>query len=173
MVDRKTPGAPVTGQISVDTLDLAWLAESIVGPVEDSVSGDLSNVPVVQPAWTGLDVTLDIAAKQFWPDIFAPMQNFAGKLVWKGDQVEIAEAAGDWLGGKVEGRILLGNGDGSGFFQTRLNLKGGDLASIAWSNAGCACCRRQVRPVAGPGSVRQDDQGHGRIGQRIGHGDDQ
>ncbi len=135
-LDRKTAGSPVKGQIAVDTLDLAWLAESIVGPVEDAVSGDLSDVPVARPAWTGLDVNLDVAAKQFWPDLFAPMANFSGKLAWKGDQVEVTEAAGDWLGGKVEGRMLLGNGDGSAFFQTRLNLKGGDLASTAWKVAG-------------------------------------
>jgi hypothetical protein len=136
VIDRKTAGKPVKGQIAVDTLDLAWLGESIVGPVEDAVSGDLSDVPVVLPAWTGLDVMLDVTAKQFWPDIFGPMANFAGKLVWKGDQVEIADASADWLGGKVEGRMLLGNGDGSGFFQTRLNLTDGDLAGVAWASGG-------------------------------------
>ncbi|WEZ85153.1 AsmA-like C-terminal region-containing protein [Rhizobium sp. 32-5/1] len=136
VIDRKTVGNPVKGQIAVDTLDLAWIGESIVGPIEDAVSGDLSDVPVVQSAWTGFDVMLDVTAKQFWPDVFAPMANFSGKLVWKGDQVEIAEAAADWLGGKVEGRMLLGNGDGSGFFQTRLNLTGGDLAGVSWAIGG-------------------------------------
>ncbi|OJF92021.1 hypothetical protein AX761_05940 [Rhizobium sp. 58] len=143
-IDRKTAGRPVTGQIGVDTLDLAWLGESIVGPVEDAVSGELSDVPVAQSAWSGLNVNLDVTAKQFWPNILGPMTDFSGKLGWKGDQVEVTDAAGDWLGGKADGRLLLGNGDGSGFLQARLNLKGADLSRIAWTSHGSPVAEGKV-----------------------------
>ncbi|MCW0001929.1 AsmA family protein [Pararhizobium sp. YC-54] len=136
-VDRKTPGK-ATGQIAFDTLDLTWIGEGILGTVQDAASGDLSAVPVVQPAWSGLDVAVDISAKRFWPGVYGAVSGMSGKLAWKGDQVSIDRIAGSWLGGKIEGRLLLGNGDGSGFFQTRLNLKDGDLAAAVWKTGGAA-----------------------------------
>lgn len=136
-IDRKTPGK-ATGQIALDTLDMAFVGEGILGAVQDGASGDLSSTPVVQPAWSGLDVAVDVSAKQFWPGIYGAVSDMTGKLSWKGDQVSIDALAGNWLGGKIDGRFLLGNGDGSGFFQTRLNLKDGDLAAAVWKTGGAA-----------------------------------
>ena len=106
--------------------------------MQDAASGDLSPSPVVQPAWSGLDVAVDVSAKRFWPGVYGAVSDMSGKLAWKGDQIAIDTIAGGWLGGKVEGRLLLGNGDGSGFFQTRLDLKDGDLAAAAWKTGGAA-----------------------------------
>jgi hypothetical protein len=136
-IDRKMPGK-ATGQIALDTLDMAWVGEGILGAVQDSVSGELSASPVVQPAWSGFDVAVDVSAKQFWPGVYGAVSGMSGKLAWKGDQISIDTIAGDWLGGKIEGRLLLGNGDGSGFFQTRLDLKDGDLAAAVWKTGGAA-----------------------------------
>ena len=142
-IDRKTPGK-VTGKMALDTLDLAWIGEGIIGPVEEATSGDLSTSPVVQPPWSGLDVALDFSTKRFWPGIYGAVSDLTGKLVWKGDQIEFGTLAGNWLGGKVEGRLLLGNGDGSGFFQTRLDLKDADLAAAAWTAGGTAVAEAKV-----------------------------
>ncbi|MCV9960977.1 AsmA family protein [Pararhizobium sp. BT-229] len=136
-IDRTTPGK-ATGQVALDTLDLAWLGEGILGPVQDAASGDLSTSPVVQPAWSGLDVAIDLSTKRFWPGVYGAVTDMTGKMVWKGDQIEFNTLSGNWLGGKAEGRLLLGNGDGSGFFQARLDLKDADLANAAWTSGGAA-----------------------------------
>ncbi|WP_455271119.1 AsmA family protein [Rhizobium herbae] len=136
-VDRKTPGK-ATGQIALDTLDLAWIGEGILGAVQDAAGGELSALPVVQPAWSGLDVAVDVSSKRFWPGVYGAVSDMSGKLAWKGDQISIDTIAGGWLGGKIEGRLLLGNGDGSGFFQARLDLKDGDLAAAVWKTGGAA-----------------------------------
>jgi uncharacterized protein involved in outer membrane biogenesis len=136
-IDRKMPGK-ATGQIALDALDMAWVGEGILGTVQDGASGDLSSSPVVQPAWSGFDIAVDVSAKRFWPGVYGAVSDMSGKLLWKGDQVSIDTLSGNWLGGKIDGRLLLGNGDGSGFFQTRLNLKDGDLAAAVWKTGGAA-----------------------------------
>ena len=127
-IDRQNPGK-ATGQIGLDTLDLAWIGEGILGPVQDASTGALSTSAVVQPPWRGLDVTLDIASKQFWPGVYGAVSDLKGQMLWKGDQVELSALSGAWLGGTFEGRVLLGNGDGSGFLQSRIDLKDGDIAA--------------------------------------------
>ncbi|KQT97184.1 AsmA-like C-terminal region-containing protein [Rhizobium sp. Leaf453] len=136
-LDRKAPGK-ATGQIALDTLDMGWIGEGILGGVQDGATGDLSSAPVVQPAWSGFDVAVDVTAKRFWLGVYGAISDMTGKLLWKGDQIELSSLAGGWLGGKAEGRLLLGNGDGSGFFQTQLDLKDGDLAAAAWKSGGAA-----------------------------------
>ena len=142
-IDRANAGK-ATGQIALDTLDLAWVGEGIVGPVQDTASGDLSTSPVIRPAWSGLDVALDFSTKRFWPGVYGAVSDMTGKLVWKGDQIAFDTLSGNWLGGKVEGRMLLGSGDGSGFFQTRLDLKDADLATTAWTTRGAAVAEGKV-----------------------------
>lgn len=136
-VDRKTPGK-VTGKIDFDSVDLGWVGEGILGQVEDAASGALSTLPIVQPAWSGLDVALDLSVKRFWPGIYGSISEVTGKLAWKGDQISFDEMNGSWLGGKVAGKLLLGNGSGSGFFQAQLDIKDGDIAAVSWKRAGAA-----------------------------------
>ena len=133
-IDRKVAGR-AEGELAIDTLDLAWLGEGILGQVQDATVGGLSLTPVAQPAWSGLDVALDVTAKRFWPGVYGPVADFAGKLEWKGDEFSFSEATGDWLGGKLEGRLQLGNANGSGFLRSRFDLKGGDLAAAGWMRA--------------------------------------
>ncbi|THK35029.1 AsmA family protein [Ensifer sp. MPMI2T] len=138
-IDRKTAGKAV-GELALDTLDLGWLGEGILGQFQDASIGGLSMAPVAQPAWTGLDVALNVTAKRFWPGVYGPVTGFAGKLEWKGDELALSDATGDWLGGKLEGRLQVGNANGSGFLRSRFDLKGGDLAAAGWA--------RESGPVA-------------------------
>ncbi|WEX76301.1 AsmA family protein [Sinorhizobium numidicum] len=131
-IDRKVPGK-AEGELALDTLDLEWLGEGVLGQVRDASIGGLSMAPVAQPAWTGLDVALNVKAKRFWPGVYGAVTDFAGKLEWKGDELALSEATGDWLGGKLEGRLQLGNANGSGFLRSRIDLKGGDLAAAGWA----------------------------------------
>lgn len=138
-IDRKVAGK-AQGELALDTLDLGWLGEGILGQVQDAATGELSTAPVAQPAWPGLDVVLNVTAKRFWPGVYDAVTGFSGKFEWKGDEVAFSEATGDWLGGKLEGRLQLGNANGSGFLRSRFDLKGGDLAAAGWV--------RQAGPVA-------------------------
>ncbi|MDX0762140.1 AsmA family protein [Sinorhizobium medicae] len=131
-IDRKVPGK-AEGELALDTLDLAWLAEGILGQVHDTSTGGLALAPVAKPAWTGLDMAVNINAKRFWPGVYDPVSNFAGRLEWKGDELALSDATGDWLGGKLEGRMHFGNG--SGYLRSRLDLKGADLAEAGWVRA--------------------------------------
>ncbi len=138
-IDRRVPGK-VQGELALDTLDFGWIGEAILGQVQDASTGELSTAPVAQPGWTNLDVDVNVKAKRFWPGVYDAVTDFGGKLEWKGEEVALSEATGDWLGGKLTGRLQLGNANGSGFLRSRFDLKGGDLASAGWT--------RQDGPVA-------------------------
>lgn len=138
-IDRRAQGT-ARGELALDTIDLAWMGEGILGQVHDASAGGMSLAPMAQPAWSGLDVALDLTAKRFWPGLYGDVTEFSGKLEWKGDEFALTEAGGDWLGGKLEGRLQVGNANGSGFLRSRFDLKGGDLAAAGWA--------RQNGPVA-------------------------
>ncbi|MBP2236929.1 uncharacterized protein involved in outer membrane biogenesis [Sinorhizobium kostiense] len=138
-IDRNVRGK-AQGELAFDTLDLGWLGDAILGQVQNASTGGLSTAPVAPPAFSGLDVALNVTAKRFWPGVYDAVKEFSGTLEWKGDEVAFSAMKGDWLGGKLEGRLQLGNANGSGFFRSRFDLKGGDLAAAGWS--------RQDGPVA-------------------------
>lgn len=132
--NRQKPGEG-SGQLSLDTLDLAYLAEGLLGPVE-APNGGLPTTPIIAPAWPDMNMTLDLTAKQFWPGLFGAVSNLSGKVSWTGEQVDLTEATGEWFGGKLTGRLSLGNGGGSGFLQSRLDVTGADLSGPVWKAAG-------------------------------------
>ncbi|ASY63661.1 hypothetical protein SJ05684_c22200 [Sinorhizobium sojae CCBAU 05684] len=138
-IDRRVPGK-AQGELALDALDFGWIGEAILGQVQDASTGELSTAPVPQPAWTNLDVNVNVKARRFWPGVYDAVTDFSGKLEWKGEEVALSEATGDWLGGKLTGRLQLGNANGSGFLRSRFDLKGGDLAAAGWT--------RQDGPVA-------------------------
>lgn len=135
--DRAAPGK-ATGDLAFDTIDLGWLGEMMLGPVRNLADGGLSATPVALPGWAGFDVAVGVKAKQFWPGVYGAVSDMSGKVAWKGDQIELSELAGGWLGGKAEGRVLIGSGDGSGFLQTKIGIADGDLASAVWTKGGSA-----------------------------------
>src|SRR5690606_8265839 len=56
-----------------------------------------------------------------------------GNLFWKGGELTLTDMAGDWLGGKLSGRIKIANADENGLFEARADLSGVDLSRIVWS----------------------------------------
>lgn len=130
-IDRRVPGK-AQGELALDTLDFGWMGEAILGQVQDAATGELSTAPVAQPDWTNLDVDVNVKAKHFWPGVYDAVTDFSGKLEWKGEELALSEAIGDWLGGKLTGRLQLGNANGSGFLRSRFDLKGGDLGAAGW-----------------------------------------
>ncbi|MBP2558661.1 uncharacterized protein involved in outer membrane biogenesis [Neorhizobium galegae] len=135
-IDRKAPGMPATGSISVDSLDLAWLGEAIYGPVSDPQSAAFSSRPFARPIFSGADVALDVKARRFDAGMFGNIDNFAAKVIHRSGGITIENGAGDWQGGRLAGRLLMSNGDGTGLLQARLSAENADLAPLVWKAGG-------------------------------------
>lgn len=112
--------------LSLDSLDLEWLAETMLGPVRDPATGALSTTPLAKSA-VSADLDLDLRAKQVWPGIGEAMTDVGAKLTTRAGELILDEVAGSWLGGTMTGRLSLANTDGNGFLQSRLDLRGADL----------------------------------------------
>lgn len=116
----------IAGTVSIDQLDLDWLAATMIGPLTDPASGVLSEA-ALGPASLPFDLDLGLTVKQFWPGAADAMTDVSGKLRNKAGELSFDEIAGDWLGGKAKGRFSVANTDGNGFLQARLDIENGDV----------------------------------------------
>ncbi|MDH4411847.1 MAG: AsmA-like C-terminal region-containing protein [Rhizobium sp.] len=114
------------GTVVLDQLDLDWLAETMVGPLRDAATGDLSQ-SALNPVSLPFDLDLGVTVKRLWPGAAEAMTDVSGKLRNKAGELSLDEVSGAWLGGKITGRFSVANTDGNGFLQTRLDLVDGDL----------------------------------------------
>ena len=123
------PVAPkFTGEISLGSLDLSWLVESVTGPVADAASGAFVAEPFAARGAV-LDVDADLKVASFDPGYAGTISDFTAKLRRTSQEVALEGASGQWLGGALAGRLTLANAEGSGLLQARLDLKNADLAS--------------------------------------------
>lgn len=117
------------GQVQADTLDLAWLAETVFGPVNDPLTGALSSAQLSTPR-IGPDLEFDVKAKTFWPGVFGKVSDFSTHLSAGAGGLALEDIGGDWLGGRLAGRMTLANAEGTGFVQGRMTLAGAEMASL-------------------------------------------
>ncbi len=132
-IDRKAPGLPATGSVSIDSLDLAWLGEAIYGPVGDPQSGAFSSKPFARPIFAGADVALNVKARTFHAGAFGNVGDFAARVIHRSGGITIENGAGNWQGGRLAGRLMMSNGDGTGLLQARLSAENADLAPLVWT----------------------------------------
>ena len=123
------------GALRLDTVDFAFLAEAVAGPVTDLLEGGLNAAPLVQPLWDAADVSVALQAGSFWPGLYGAVEGFSGNLVWKGGELTLTDMAGDWLGGRLTGRLKVANAEENGLFEARAELSGVDLAQIVWAGS--------------------------------------
>ncbi|WP_377274981.1 AsmA-like C-terminal region-containing protein [Rhizobium sp. R86522] len=116
----------IAGTVSLDQLDLDWLAATMIGPLTDPVDGALSEAALGVVSLP-FDLDLGLTVKQFWPGAEEAMTDVSGTLRNKAGELSFDDIAGDWLGGKAKGRFSVANTDGNGFLQARLDLVGGDV----------------------------------------------
>ncbi|MDR6818389.1 uncharacterized protein involved in outer membrane biogenesis [Neorhizobium sp. 2083] len=135
-VDREAPGLPATGSVNVDALDLAWLGEAIYGPVGDPQSGAFSSKPFARPLFAGADVALDVKARTFHAGAFGNVGDFAARVTHRSGGITIENGVGNWQGGRLAGRLMMSNGDGTGLLQARLSAENADLAPLVWTAGG-------------------------------------
>ncbi|WP_454746276.1 AsmA family protein [Ciceribacter selenitireducens] len=119
----------VGGELALDSVDLAWLAEGVLGPVTEPGTGAVSAAPLPKPR-SDFEFNLAFTAKSFAPGVFSPIADFSGKLNGAGGQLTLEDAAGRWLGGTMSGRLMVANTDGNGFYQGRISLRQADLTAV-------------------------------------------
>ena len=132
-LDRTAPTLKGTGALRFDTVDFPFLAEAVGGPVTDIVEGGLNAAPLVQPIQDAADISVVLEATSFWPGLFGAVEGFKGNLVWKGGELTLTDMEGDWLGGKVSGRLKVANAEENGLFEARAELSGVDLSKVLWT----------------------------------------
>ena len=130
--DRSAPVTRLTGDLGVDRLDLAWLSEAILGPVQDPATGQLSAKPFSMPVFGTSEASLKIRAGAFDPGRMGAIRDFSATLEHRNSGFAIEDAAGSWHGGRVAGRLAINNGDDTGIFQTRFTVEDADLATLVW-----------------------------------------
>jgi uncharacterized protein involved in outer membrane biogenesis len=135
-VDRKTPGLPAAGSLQVDSVDLAWLGEAVFGPLSDPATGAFSKKPLAMPIFGAADLALDLKARSLDAGSLGQIADFSGKVTHRSGGITIDNASGNWMGGKVSGRLMMSNGEGTGILQARLVARDADLSPIVWSRDG-------------------------------------
>lgn len=138
-IDRRAQRPTASGQLSLGTLDLTWLAEAVYGPLSSAQDGALSNAAFAKPIFGQSDVSLQVSADKVrlpngWPDA----EGLTARLVNRADGLTLEDVKAGWLGGHLGGRLALSNSDGIGLLQTRLSLEGGQLAPLMWQRNGHA-----------------------------------
>ncbi len=134
--DRKAPNIKANGELAMTEADLGWLGEAIFGPMTDASNGRLTSAKLGLPMFTGTDVNVRLSAKQMWPGIFGAVSDFTTNMSYKGDALQFSDMAGNWSGGKIGGRLLLANNDGTALVQTKIDLANADLAVVGWQRDG-------------------------------------
>lgn len=129
-LDRASGLTKGKGALELDDVDLAWLAELVLGPLTDPTTGDLAatELPTVVPA--GVDISVDLAARRLQAGSAGTVDDVTAKLNVKDGAIALEDARGKWHSGTVSGRLSLVNADGSGLLQGRLAVENADIASL-------------------------------------------
>lgn len=135
-LDRTAATLKGTGALRFDTVDFAFLAEAVAGPVQDMLEGGLNAAPLVPPLQEAADVSVALTAASFWPGLYGAVDGFKGNLQWKGGELTLDDMEGDWLGGRLSGRVKVANAEENGLFEARARLTGADLSRIVWAGTG-------------------------------------
>ena len=135
-LDRTAAMLKGAGALRFDTIDFAFLAEAVAGPVTDVAEGGLNAAPLMPPVLEAADMTVALEAASFWPGLYGAVEGFKGNLAWKGGEMTLTEMEGDWLGGRLSGRVKLANAEENGLFEARAELTGADLSRMVWPVAG-------------------------------------
>lgn len=172
--DRAATALKGTGSLRIDTVDFAFLAEAVGGPVTDVAEGGLNGAPLTQPLLDNADVSVALAAGAFWPGLYGAVDGFKANLAWKGSEFELTDMAGAWLGGRLSGRVKVSNAEENGLFEARMDLAGVDVSKAVWARPGGAVAsgkadvtlavdasgksvRRMVEGASGSGEAKISD----------------
>lgn len=132
-LDRAAAALKGAGALRFDTVDFAFLSEAVVGPVSDPVEGGANTAPLALPLQETADISVSLEADTFWPGLYGAVSGFRSDLAWKGGELTLTDMTGDWLGGRLAGRVKVANAEENGLFEARAELSDIDLSQVAWS----------------------------------------
>nr|WP_254007653.1 AsmA family protein [Rhizobium sp. L1K21] len=121
----------VNGALSVDTLDVAWLAEAVIGPVTDATGGwNSDNIAPARDA--AFNAQIGVQVGKLWTGYALPVTAFDGTLVYDGRSVGLQSGKGTFAGGAAEGSVSVANADGQAFLRAQFNVKNAAFAKLSW-----------------------------------------
>lgn len=126
-IDLTAARPRLKGTIATEQLDLAWLAETVTGPLRDAQSGELAQTEL-SSSTLPIDVSLKLAADRLWVGAVEAVQDFAGSFDLSAREAVLEVERGNWLGGAAAGRLFLANAEGAGLLQAKLTVNGADVA---------------------------------------------
>jgi len=131
-LDRTAAMPSARGALRFDSVDFAYLAEAVAGPVTDPLDGGLNAGVLARPILDAADVAVTLEAGAFWPGLYGAVSGFRAELGWKGGELTLTDMEGDWLGGRLSGRLKVANAEENGLFEARAELSGIDLSRLVW-----------------------------------------
>lgn len=124
------------GQLTLDTVDLGWLADAVYGSTAEPLTGQLSRIAVPKIAGLPFNVDLTLAASDFHLGALGDVKRFNGRLKSTPGKIELFDASGQLADGSFTGRAELGNIDGHAFLRTQMKVTGASLATTFWQHGG-------------------------------------
>lgn len=143
-VVRDAPSFTASADLKMASADLGVVSELVYGPLLDAANGQYATTPLPK-LMGGLNIGAKLAVQSVTPGLFGPIRDFTATLGFNGEQLTLDDMQGTWNGGKLSGRLALGNANGNGFFQTQLAVTDGDTAAIAWQHAGAPVASGKFR----------------------------
>nr|WP_313061671.1 AsmA-like C-terminal region-containing protein [Agrobacterium cavarae] len=124
----------VTGDVSLASVDMAWLGDAMYGPVIDPESGGLNAKPVALPSFPKIEAALSVKAAKFELGPFGTVTGSSFSMTHGNGTLSLDNIAGDWMGGKLSGRMAMATGEGAGIFRTKLAISGANPEGIIWKS---------------------------------------
>lgn len=120
----------LSGSLAFDTLDLDWLASTMIGRLDDVSGGGVSSAKLPASVWG--DLQMDVALKARTAEL-APLPaatSFSSRLALVDGAMALEDLSADWLGGKLNGRVSLASNQGTAFLRSALDLSDADLSTL-------------------------------------------
>ncbi len=129
--------ADITGSVALTEMDLAWLAELMLGP-GTTLSGTepWSAASFLPPLQDNLEFDLDVSAQRALLYVGPDATSWSGKLVLKDNELQWRDVKADWLGGRLEGALTLANRDSTALLSGQLQLSDAELGPLMWKRGG-------------------------------------
>lgn len=126
---------PVDGDLSVRTVDLAWLGDAMYGPVIDPETGALNAKPLAMAAFPQLKASLALKAESFEAGPLGTVTGLTTRVTHDAGSLSLDDVSGTFMGGKLTGRLAMSTGEGAGIFRTKIAVTDANPEPILWANA--------------------------------------
>ncbi len=119
----------VEGDMTLDRVDLGWLAETIFGPVAGA-DGQLLKTAMHAPLDSGIESLVNLTAGQLEAGSLPPVSDATAIINQKTGSLKITGLRGKFADGRLAGQMEFGNASGEGLFRARMDLTDADLAGL-------------------------------------------